>query len=80
MNRVHVFVRCYVDHQMAPTRAALVVSCAAPRIFPVRGSPHHSRTMSTICSGMTILLMPQSRYPGIGSSGSGVKTVDRKPG
>jgi hypothetical protein len=43
MNRVHVFVRCYVNHQMAPARAALVVSCAAPRIFPVRGSPHHSR-------------------------------------
>ena len=40
MNRVHVFVRCYVDHQTAPARAALVTSCAAPRSFPVRGSPY----------------------------------------
>ena len=73
MNRVHVFVRCYVDHQIAPTRAALVASCAAPRSFPVRGSPHHWRVMSTIRSRKTILLMPQGGYPAIGSSGSGVR-------
>ena len=34
MNRVHVFVRCYVDHQMAPARAALVTSCAAHVALP----------------------------------------------
>jgi hypothetical protein len=62
MNRVHVFVRCYVDHQMAPARTALVTSCAAPRSFPVRVSPYHLRIMSTICSRTTILLMPQWRY------------------
>ena len=80
MNRVHVLDRCYVDHQRAPARAALVTSCAAPRSFPVRGSPDHWRLMSTICSRTTILLMPQWGYPAIGSSGSGVKTVDRTPG
>jgi len=73
MNRVHVFVRCYVDHQMAPARAALVISCASPRRFTVRGSPYHSRIMSTICSRTTILLTPQWRYPAFGSSGGGVK-------
>ena len=73
MNRVHVFDRCYVDHQMAPARAALVPAVRLHVAFPYVAPLNRSRIMSTIRSRTTILLMPQWRYPAIGSSGSGVR-------
>ena len=41
MNRVHVFVRCYVDRQLAPAPGRTRTSFTAPRSFPLRGSPYH---------------------------------------
>jgi hypothetical protein len=59
MNRVHVFVRCYVDHQVAPVRAARL-HVAFTYVAPL----NLLRVMSTICSRTTILLMPQLAVPG----------------
>jgi hypothetical protein len=62
MIRVHVFFRCYVDHQTAPARAALVPAARLHVAFPYVAPLIHLRIMSTIRGRTAILAMPQWRY------------------